>query len=100
MLDVQAKTLDDHGAVSEETVKEMVAGVLETIGVDYAIAVSGIAGPGGERPGKPVGTIWTAFGEKGNIKTRKLQFGRDRMKNIQLTTTYSLNELRKFLLAG
>ena len=100
MLGVQADTLDKQGAVSEQTVKEMVAGTLKTLGVDYAIAVSGIAGPGGERPGKPVGTIWTAFGEKGNIRTRKLQLGRDRLKNIQLTTTYSLNELRKFLLAG
>ncbi len=100
MLDVQADTLEQYGAVSEQTVREMVEGTLETLGVDYAIAVSGIAGPGGERPGKPVGTIWTAFGEKGNIRTRKLQLGRDRLKNIQLTTTYSLNELRKFLLAG
>ena len=98
MLDVKAETLDNHGAVSEGTVREMVLGTIQTLGVDYAIAVSGIAGPGGERPGKPVGTIWTAFGEAGNIKTLKLQLGKDRIKNIQLTATYCLNNLRKFLL--
>lgn len=98
LLNVNPETLKAHGAVSEETVREMVAGALDTLGVDYAIAVSGIAGPGGGTPDKPVGTIWTAVGNREEIITKKLTLTKYRMRNIQLTSNLTLNMLRKFVM--
>ena len=62
VLGVSEKTLADHGAVSEEVVREMAQGALEASGAQYTIAVSGIAGPDGGTPEKPVGTVWLAWG--------------------------------------
>jgi nicotinamide-nucleotide amidase len=59
-LGVSQQTLDAHGAVSEQTVREMARGALRASGADVAVAVSGIAGPDGGVPGKPVGTVWFA----------------------------------------
>ncbi|MCP4440116.1 MAG: competence/damage-inducible protein A [Aureispira sp.] len=98
ILGVKKSTLDEYGAVSEQTVKEMVLGAIQNIGVDYAVATSGIAGPGGGHPDKPVGTIWIAVGDKDKVFTKKLQLGKDRERNIQLTTTIVMNTLRRFLL--
>jgi competence/damage-inducible protein CinA-like protein len=100
MLNVKTTTLNTFGAVSEETVIEMVNGSLDLLETDIALAVSGIAGPGGGTSEKPVGTIWLAIGDKNNIKTVKLQLGKDRLKNIQYTSIAALNMMRKFLLNG
>lgn len=62
MLGVRADTLMQHGAVSERVVKEMVAGALERSQAQVAVAISGIAGPGGGTPEKPVGTVWFGWG--------------------------------------
>ena len=97
-LQVQSSTLKQHGAVSEETVTEMVKGALNLLKTDLAVAISGIAGPTGGTPDKPVGTIWIAIGDKNNIKTHKLNLWKDRMKNIEYSTTVALNMIRKFLL--
>lgn len=62
LLEVKPKTLDDYGAVSSEVVTEMVEGILRVTGSDYAIAISGLAGP--ESQGQPVGTMWGAVGKQ------------------------------------
>jgi len=97
-LQVKPSTLKMQGAVSEETVKEMVRGTLDMLKTDIAIAISGIAGPDGGTPEKPVGTIWIGIGDKKNTKTYQLNLWKDRMKNIEYTTTVALNVIRKFLL--
>ena len=71
-LNVPNKILKKNGAVSEECVKAMVRGVIKKMDVDVAIAVSGIAGPGGGTPDKPVGTVWVAVGDIQNIITYKI----------------------------
>lgn len=97
LLGVKEATLAQFGAVSEETVKEMVAGAIRLMNSDCAIAISGIAGPGGGTSEKPVGTIWLAVGKENHIKTRKLQLVRDRTMNIEYTIILAINELRLFV---
>ena len=98
LLNVSNKTLNSVGAVSEECVREMVAGALNTLGVDVAVAISGIAGPGGETPEKPIGTIWLAVGDRSETITHKINLDRGRLKNIEYAANTALNLLRKFLL--
>jgi nicotinamide-nucleotide amidase len=98
LLQVDHDTLQTKGAVSEEVVIEMAKGALKNIKSDYVIAVSGIMGPDGGLPDKPVGTVWVAVGNNEKIITQKLFFRFDRIRNIQLTATNALNMLRKFIL--
>jgi len=98
ILGVRSTTLSSFGAVSEECVREMAEGALSALGVDVAVAVSGIAGPGGGTADKPVGTVWMAVSGRNQTRSKRVVFGRDRVKNIQLTSTYALNMLREFLL--
>lgn len=97
LLGVQAATLNKYGAVSEEVVKEMAEGALRQLKTDYIIAVSGIMGPDGGTPEKPVGTVWIAVGSRGNIVAVKRQLIYDRYNNIQMTASYAMNELRKLI---
>ncbi len=99
LLQVQPATLAGPGAVSEETVREMVQGALSLLGTDYAIGVSGIMGPDGGSPGKPVGTAWIAVGNRQKTIAQKFAFRFDRQRNIELTANNALNLLRKFILA-
>lgn len=97
-LGVTESTLMKFGAVSEEVVKEMAAGLRDGFQSDYSIAISGIAGPGGGSKEKPVGLVWIAVGTPEKIITRKLQFGNNRSRNIQMTALSALNLLRKVVL--
>lgn len=98
LLNVKAETLARHGAVSEETVREMVNGALKLMKTDLAVSISGIAGPGGGTPDKPVGTIWMAVGNTDQTEVFKLKAGKDRLKNIEYAGNMALNMVRKFVL--
>ncbi|MEP7377789.1 MAG: nicotinamide-nucleotide amidohydrolase family protein [Chitinophagaceae bacterium] len=100
MLGVSHDTIVNTGAVSQETVKEMVKGAIEKLKVDYALATSGIMGPDGGTEEKPVGTVWIAVGSKDKTETLKLNLRFDRQRNIALTAANALNFLRKFILAN
>lgn len=93
ILQVKAETLETYGAVSEETVIEMVKGAMQVFNTDFAVATSGIAGPAGGTPEKPVGTIWVAAGCKDKIVTAKLTEDNGRDKNIQSATKKTLQLL-------
>ena len=99
LLHVSKALLETKGAVSEEVVIEMAKGALDALQSDYVIAGSGIMGPDGGLPDKPVGTVWIAVGNRNKIETQKLLFRFDRERNTQLTATNALNLLRKFILA-
>lgn len=99
-LGVSPEILETHGAVSAETVSAMAQGALDALGVDVALAISGIAGPGGGSPEKPVGTVWMAVADRNQTVVERHIFGRDRVKNIQLSATYALNLVRRVLQNG
>ena len=94
LLGVSDDTLQSYGAVSEQTVREMVQGVARATDSDCAVATSGVAGPGGGTPDKPVGTVWVAFYVKGRVVTSLLQLSdHGRMANIGATVEKALSEL-------
>ncbi|MES1160912.1 MAG: nicotinamide-nucleotide amidohydrolase family protein, partial [Bacteroidota bacterium] len=99
VLGVSTSTLATVGAVSEETVREMAAGALTALGTDYVVVTSGIMGPDGGSPEKPVGTAWVAVGNHQRISTQRFWFRFDRLRNIELTATNAMNLLRKFILS-
>lgn len=96
-LGVKSETLTKHGAVSEQTVLEMVSGILKMTDADYGIAVSGIAGPGGGTEEKPVGTVWIAVASREQTIARQFQFFPGRMENIRVSANAALNLLRTVL---
>ncbi|MEO6613384.1 MAG: nicotinamide-nucleotide amidohydrolase family protein [Chitinophagaceae bacterium] len=98
ILGVRKETLKKNGAVSEETAREMVQGAIRSLQVDYALATSGIMGPGGGTEEKPVGTVWIAAGNKERTETLQLHLRFDRPRNIAMTAGNALNFLRKFIL--
>ena len=97
LLDVKKDTLEKYGAVSEETVREMLSGLLNKLNTDYGIAVSGIMGPDGGMPDKPVGTVWVAVGNKEKQLIQKLKQRFERKKNIEVTAVMALNMMRRFI---
>jgi nicotinamide-nucleotide amidase len=97
ILGVKNETLWQHGAVSEETVTEMVTGALLNFNSDYAIAVTGIAGPDGGTPEKPVGTVWIAVASVNKTVVKKLTFGNKRRQNIERTAISALGMLNTLL---
>lgn len=99
VLGVKHDTLEKYGAVSEQTVREMAEGVRALMNTDYAIATSGIAGPTGGTPDKPVGTVWIAWATPDGTTAECYHFGvaREREQITQRAVTAALVELIKSL---
>ena len=97
ILGVKRETLNQFGAVSEETAREMVEGALRNFRSDYAIAITGIAGPDGGTPEKPVGTIWVAVANVNKLFAKKLTFGNKRQQNIERSAISALNMLNTLI---
>lgn len=98
VLGVQPQTLADHGAVSEEVVLEMARGALARADADFAIAVSGIAGPDGGTAEKPVGTVWLAWGDRQQLHTRCLCWPVERTLFQTMIAAAGLDMIRRVLL--
>lgn len=99
MLGVDPSVLAAHGAVSEEVAREMAQGAREKASATFALATTGIAGPSGATPGKPVGTVFIALaGEAAETQTRRFQFPDDRPTFKDLTAQAALELLRRSLL--
>ncbi|MGF2736126.1 nicotinamide-nucleotide amidase [Marinobacter sp. DUT-1] len=98
LLGVSAETLEQHGAVSEPVVRQMVAGAVQAAGVDVAVAISGVAGPGGGSPDKPVGTVWFAWGS-GQDQTEAVvkHFDGDRDEVRRQSVLFALQAVTSFL---
>jgi len=97
ILGVKHETLELFGAVSKESVTEMVEGALSNFKSDYAVAVTGIAGPDGGTPEKPVGTVWIAVANVNKTLSKKLTFGNKRRQNIERSAIAALNMLNTLL---
>lgn len=93
-LKVKAETLDKYGAVSEETAREMALGIQEAAKADIGISVTGIAGPDGGTPEKPVGLVYVGLCIKGDVKVKKLMLSGNREKIRNRTAIEALNWLR------
>jgi nicotinamide-nucleotide amidase len=100
ILGVPHSTLLSFGAVSEETVTQMVKGAIEKLNTDFAVATSGIMGPDGGTEEKPVGMVWIAAGNKEKVVAKEFHFRFDRERNIRQTAHTALDFLRKFILAN
>ena len=93
LLGVDEDAITQHGAVSQEVVEQMAKGARERMNTHYAIATSGIAGPDGETPDKPVGTTWIAIATHNKVVSKKFQFGKLREQNINRATQAALTLL-------
>jgi nicotinamide-nucleotide amidase len=97
-LGVSEDEIQRHGAVSQQVVEAMALGAKKRFNAHYAIATSGIAGPTGETPGKPVGTVWVAIATPQGIVSQRFVFGNDRQRNILRSAVTALNLLRLTLI--
>jgi nicotinamide-nucleotide amidase len=98
LLKVDNSIFEKQGAVSKECVEAMVKETLLVFNANVGIAVSGIAGPGGGTPDKPVGTVWIAVAYEDKIASKHFIFGDNRLRNIQMTANAAMNMLRKLIL--
>ncbi|MFL2531931.1 MAG: CinA family protein [Porticoccaceae bacterium] len=93
LLNVSQKTLDAYGAVSEQVVEQMAVGAIHSSGANYAIAVSGIAGPDGGSAEKPVGTVWVCWITPETTRVEQYQLQGDRQAVREQVIKISLQEL-------
>lgn len=98
LVHVSNSTLEDHGAVSRQTVEEMAHHGRSQLKTDYCIATSGIAGPDGGSDEKPVGTVWIAVATPAGVHSKLFHFKHNRERNIELSVVNALNFLRRELL--
>lgn len=99
LLGVSDDVLAEYGAVSEPVVRAMAAGVRKLLGVDAALAITGIAGPGGGSAEKPVGTVWLALDLRGDVEAVLLRLWGDRTEIRQRSAQGALDLLRRALIA-
>lgn len=97
VLGVSEEDLAAFGAVSQPVVEQMAKGAIRVLNCDCAVATSGIAGPGGAVPGKPVGTVWIAAAYKDKIISRCFNFPSDRIGNIEASAEMALELLWKII---
>lgn len=99
IIGVQNKTLEEHGSVSPEVVSEMAKGTLRLSGADIAVAISGVAGPGGGTKEKPVGTVWFGWavrdGANAIVDTQREAFTGDRELIREAAVAYALQGVRE-----
>lgn len=98
LLQVKSSTLEAHGAVSEAVVVEMAQGALAASGADWAVSVSGIAGPGGGSEEKPVGTVWICWGNNVQLKTQRLVYPTNRLNFQRFIANVGLDLIRREIL--
>ena len=97
LLGVREQTLIDHGAVSEETAREMALGAAELYGADYSVAVTGIAGPGGATDTKPVGLVYIAVSDGSRVVVSKNNFEGGRQQVRESTVKEACGLLKDFI---
>lgn len=97
LLGVREQTLADHGAVSEEAASEMALGAAALFGADYSVAVTGIAGPGGETPTKPVGLVYIAVSDGSRVVVTKNNFEGGRQQVRDSTVMEACGLLKDFI---
>jgi len=99
LLGVTTGSLERHGAVSEEVASEMATGVRRRLGVDIGVSITGVAGPGGGTPDKPVGLVWMAVDVRGDVRTHGSRFIGDRAE-IRFRATQAALDLVRRMVAG
>ena len=97
LIGVKKKTLKEYSAVSKETAKEMVKGTLKATGADYAVSITGIAGPGGGTVEKPVGLVYIGCGRKHHIVVKQYHFSGDRTQIREASVENALLQLWEVL---
>ena len=97
LLGVRAETLRDHGAVSAQCAAEMAKGARERSGADLGLSVTGIAGPGGGTPDKPVGTVFFGLSDATGVRSKGYEFKGTRSMIKALAAENALNWLRRYL---
>ncbi len=97
LLGVPADLIETHGAVSEAVARAMVEGALRHSRAQVAVAVTGVAGPGGGSPGKPVGTVWFGWATPDGVITDKRRFDGDRQHVREATVQHALLRLKQLL---
>jgi nicotinamide-nucleotide amidase len=98
LLNVDTAVFEKHGAVSKECVIALAENVRTKLKADYSVAISGVAGPSGGTPEKPVGFVWIAVCDGNKTLAKSFQFGDDRNRNIVMTANTAVSFLRKFIL--